>query len=93
MILLAVLLLSLIPHLYLLYVGWRDAGPSLFLFGLLGANLVPVAIGYVVTRTRFRALALGWLLATGAASFWALWVGILHPGGSTSSLIFLFLPA
>ena len=89
---LILLLLSLIPHLYVFVVGWGQAGPSLFLFGLLIANLFPVALGYYLTRTRFRSLGFGVLLATAAFSSWALWVGMLRPKGSTASLIFLFLP-
>lgn len=86
------LALSLVPHLYVFAVGWQQAGPSLFLFGLAAANLFPVAVGYHLTRTRFRAAGVGALVATFLSSSWALWDGLLHPRGSTASLIFLFLP-
>jgi hypothetical protein len=87
------ILLSLIPHLYVAGVGWREAGPSGFLVGLLLWNLVPVFIGALAAYSRFQRQGIGWLLATLVASLWALWVGLLDPRGSTSALIFLFLPA
>lgn len=92
MVSLIVALLSLIHHLYGFYAGWREAGPSLFLFGLFAANLIPIVIGYRLTRTRYRSLGIGWLLATLAASCWAVWAGMLRPGGSSSSLISLVAP-
>jgi hypothetical protein len=85
-------LLSLVPHGYLAWVGLRDAGPSRFLLGMVLWNLAPVLVGLLLLRTRFRLLGLGWLLATLAGSCWAVWVGVLRPTGSTSSLIFLFMP-
>jgi hypothetical protein len=85
-------LLSLVPHGYLAWVGLRDAGPSRFLLGMMLWNVTPVLVGLALLRTRFRSLGIGWLVATLAGSCWAVWVGLLRPTGSTSSLIFLFMP-
>jgi hypothetical protein len=86
------ILLSLIPHLYAAGVGLQEAGPSGFLLGVLVWNLVPVAAGAFLARSRFRRRGVGWLVATLASSTWAVWAGLVHPQGSTSGLIFLFLP-
>ncbi|HUR93883.1 MAG TPA: hypothetical protein VMY76_04840 [Gemmatimonadales bacterium] len=87
------IVLSIIPPLYVALVGWREAGPSGFLLGVLLWNLVPVLIGGRLAYSRFERQGLGWLGTTLAASVWAIWVGLLHPRGSTAALIFLVLPA
>jgi hypothetical protein len=89
---LLLILLSLIPHLYVARVGLRQAGASWFLFGMLAWNLAPVVVGAVAAYSKYRREGVGWLLATLASSAWAVWVGLLHPTGSTAALIFLFLP-
>ena len=85
--------LSVIPAIYITMVGWREAGPSGFLLGVLLWNLVPAFIGGRLAYSRFERQGLGWLGTTLASSIWATWVGLLHPQGSTSALIFLVLPA
>jgi hypothetical protein len=87
------ILLSLVPHLYVAGVGMGEDGPSGFLLGLLGWNVLPVLVGTVAAYSRFRRQGVGWLIATLAGSTWAVWAGLLHPRGSTGALIFLFLPA
>jgi hypothetical protein len=86
------ILLSLIPHFYVAAVGLQEVGPSGFLLGLLVWNVVPVSIGALAAYSKFWRYGVGWLLAILASSTWAVWVGLLHPQGSTSALIFLFLP-
>ena len=86
------ILLSALPHLYVTGVGLREAGPSAFLLGVLLWNLAPVAVGGLLAYSRAPHRGVGWLLATMAASLWAVWIGLLRPQGSTGSLIFLFLP-
>jgi hypothetical protein len=85
-------LLSLAPHLYVFTEGWRQAGPSRFLAGLLLWNLIPVGVGTGLLYSRFRWQGVGWLWATLAASAWAVWVALIRPQSSTASLIFLVLP-
>jgi hypothetical protein len=86
-------LLSVAPHLYVGAVGTQEAGSLGFLLGLLIWNLVPVLLGSLLAYSRFQAQGVGWLSATLASSAWAVWAGLLDPQGSTSALIFLFLPA
>ena len=85
--------LSLAPHLYVAAVGAQQGGFDPFLIGALLANVLPVAIGAMLLRTRWTGVGVGWLLGTLLASGYALWVGLLRPQGSTSALIFLVLPA
>jgi len=86
------ILLSLIPHFYVAAVGLQEAGPSGFLLGLFVWSAVPTGVGAVAAYSKFRRGGVGWLVATLASSTWAVWVGLLHPKGSTSALVFLFLP-
>jgi len=86
------ILLSLIPHFYVAAVGLQEAGPSGFLLGLFVWSAVPIGVGAVAAYSKFRRGGVGWLVATLASSTWAVWVGLLHPKGSTSALVFLFLP-
>jgi len=85
--------LSVVPPVYVTLIGWREAGPSGFLLGVLLWNLVPAFIGGRLAYSRFERQGIGWLVTTLASSIWAVWVGLLHPRGSTSALIFLVLPA
>jgi hypothetical protein len=89
---LLLVVLSLVPHLYVAGVGLRQAGASRFLFGALAWNLAPVIVGAFAAYSKYRREGVGWLLATLVSSAWAVWVGLLHPTGSTAALIFLFLP-
>jgi hypothetical protein len=89
---LLLVLLSFLPHLYVAAVGLREAGASGFLLGVLFWNLVPVAVGTRMAYSSAPRYGVGWLLATLISSGWAVWVGLLHPRGSTGGLIFLFLP-
>jgi hypothetical protein len=89
---LLLILVSLVPHLYVAGIGLRQAGASAFLFGMLAWNLAPVIVGSFAAYSKYQREGVGWLLATFASSSWAVWVGLLHPKGSTAALIFLFLP-
>jgi hypothetical protein len=86
------ILVSLVPHLYVAGVGLQQAGASRFLFAMLAWNLAPVVVGSFAAYSKYQREGVGWLLATLASSSWAVWIGLLHPKGSTAALIFLFLP-